>query len=221
MTEQKKRSAGNSGISLTLAALLSMGALQLVSCVAPVRGIPMTRNVEQNDIPVPGPYQFLGSETPDYGFVEGGAFRSWTGRYRGGGRIEDLVPWYIEQMNALGWSFARLEGVKDEKQLYFRKESEAAEIEIARRFSPELKAFANFVRAEIHPLGTEDYTVQANMERFGTIQTTSYTAGSTGTIQALEAEPVRAEATFEANRGSLDRQRALREIEAIEEIERP
>ena len=219
MREQVKSGVcSSSRIHLTLAIGISVCVVGLVGCVAPERGIPIAYDIEQNDIPVPELYRFLGSETPDYGFVEDAAFRSWTGHYRGGGRIDDLVPWYIEEMNTLGWNFMRLEGESEHKQLFFRKENEAAEIEIERRFASDIKSYANYVDAEIHPLGVENYTVTENLERFGQIQPVSYTAPPSGGEGTLDAKTPRLEAPVSEGRGSLEleRARALREIEAIE-----
>lgn len=208
----------SSRVQITLAIGLSVCVVGLVGCVAPEKGIPIAYDIEQNDIPVPELYRFLGSETPDYGFVEDAAFRSWAGHYRGGGRIDDLVPWYIEEMNTLGWNFMRLEGESEHKHLFFRKDDEAAEIEIERRFAPDLKAYANYVDAEIHPLGVENYTVTENLERLGQIQPVSYTPPTGGEANAAETETPRTEAPVREGRGSLEleRARALREIEAIE-----
>lgn len=142
---------------------LGFGAFS-VGCVTPPVGIPVITGIEQDDIPVPVSFQFVESESPDYGTIAAGNFRSWKGMYRGGGRLASLVPWYVQEMKKLDWAFTRLADTKRNKTLYFEKPGEYAVIQLSRELTGATGSYANIVRAEIHPLGPEDYSVETNLE---------------------------------------------------------
>lgn len=204
-------------------------ALGTSGCVAPPSGLPVVEGEEQDDIPVPSHFEFRRGGSPDLGTIE--KFRSYSARYEGGGKLADLAPWYIEAMGKHGWeldSMTKLgEGtLSEETELRFEKGDEYSLVRIHREMNAERGALTNIVDIEIHPLGTEDLTVEESL-RLGTAepQTTGYTSedvdSETTDATARDGEPRDGEPVDPAVTPRPTRRSVYEEIEAAERAQQP
>jgi hypothetical protein len=151
---------GRSVVLAALGSLLSVGT----SCVVPPEGISMLTGTEQEDIPVPKTFDLRHSHSPDFDIKDPDArFRSWEGEYIGKTPAHEVVPWYIKEMRIHKWEYKGIDETKDTK-LYFEKGDESAEIWVYRETDGRIGGFMTIVRAEIHPRGPEDFTVDQHLE---------------------------------------------------------
>jgi len=94
-------------------------------------------------------------------------------------------------MKKLDWAFTRLEDTKRNKTLYFEKPGEYAVIQLSRELTGATRGYANVVRAEIHPLGPEDYDVESNLKHLrqsnpvGQARPASYSRRAPGAPQPM------------------------------------
>ena len=147
-----------------------LGILALVpflstACVTPPKGIATIKGTEQEDIPVPRDFEFKESESPDLkGISEESRFRSWHGSYRGTGYVGDIASWYIGEMRKHGWRFKSRSEQVERRKLCFEKQEEVSEIQIYRVLDSSAGGYVTMVRAEIHPRGPEDLTVDEHLQ---------------------------------------------------------
>jgi len=172
MKRGKRKHAAHFTRSVVFAAvssLLSIGT----GCVAPPTGIPVMAGTEQEDIPVPKTFDLRHSHAPEFEITEPHArFRSWTGEYVGKTRVGEVVPWYVKEMGNHKWEYKGIDESKDTR-LYFEKGDESAEIRIYRETDSRAGGFLTIVRAEIHPRGPEEFTVDEHMDT-PAVQPTSF-----------------------------------------------
>src|SRR5437867_1618219 len=109
---------------------LCAAALLIPGCMAYVErdsDPSFSEGVQQDDIPVPRYFQF--DKDQSYAFIRyaspgPGSFRSWTGYYYGDQQVGNLVPWYVQQMGADGWSYRDTQTEQEQKRLTFQKGEE-------------------------------------------------------------------------------------------------
>jgi hypothetical protein len=133
-------------------------------CVTPQEGVKFTQAREQNDIPVPQDFEFDADSSyayePETSFREA-EFRSWCGFYRGQGVMGLIVPWYVREMKKSGWQLAFIDDRAH--KLRFEKAEEEARIEVYRELDSKSGGFTVVVRAQIRPLGPENFDVEENI----------------------------------------------------------
>ena len=141
-------------IAVALTTLFGFG------CVTAPSGILVVDGVEQDDIPAPADFEFVGSETYEPPIPDATMFRSWKGVYKGPGHLQDIGPWYVGAMQEKGWKINR--HFKTDVRVYqyfFIKGDEEAKIQIEQTYNYTEGKSTNIVTAEVHPRGTESFSI--------------------------------------------------------------
>jgi hypothetical protein len=128
--------------------------------------------VELEGFPVPETFVF--DESRSYLFSPaalGGSFHpTWTGYYRGPGRPDDYVPFYIREMQVRGWKLRQVDPQPESstKRLEFIQTAEAkgATIILSRLWDNALfGGYGCAIKAEVRTLGPEAFSVNENLAR--------------------------------------------------------
>lgn len=181
--------------SVSLVVAMVTGSMSLISvgCTTAPVGVPVNFGEEQDDFPVPPGFTFIPGKSWTYqpAGVADPHFRSWVGTYRGSGKVGTIAPFYVREMQKLGWE---LEEVRDfdagRQELTFYKGEEEAHVKMRRKFVSRLGGYGTEIEGNIRVRPLESFADVDSLKRTANSVTISsgHGAGDDSSFDAASIE---------------------------------